>query len=126
VPQAPTRSGAILIIDDDPVMREASCTALASEGYCVARAANGYEALAYLNDHLAPCLIVLDMMMPGMDGWKFLEALRQRPAWATIPVIITTSMGIASPEWAASLGAAGLLKKPFDEDELMGPVRQLC
>jgi CheY-like chemotaxis protein len=119
-------SGTILIIEDDPVMREALCTVLAREGYRVAQAANGYEALTYLNFHPAPCLILLDMLMPRMDGWRFLEAFRQTPAWATIPVIITTSMGIASPDWAVSLGAVGLLKKPFDEDELMKPVRQLC
>ena len=122
----PTVTGPILIIDDDPVVRELLSTLLERHGYRVGQASSGSHALTYLNLNSPPSLILLDMLMPAMDGWRFLEAFRLTTAWQTIPVIVITSMGIASPEWAASLGAAGLLKKPFDVDELMQPVRQFC
>jgi CheY-like chemotaxis protein len=116
----------ILIIDDDPVVRGLLSMLLERHGYRVAHASGGCDALAYLSLNSPPSLVLLDMLMPAMDGWRFLEAFRLTTAWETIPVIIITGMGVASPEWAASLGAAGLLRKPFDVDELMQPVRQLC
>jgi CheY-like chemotaxis protein len=119
-------TGTILIVDDDPVTREGLRAMLERQGYTVGQARSGSEALTYLNLNPAPHLILLDMMMPGMDGWKFLGAFRQTRAWSAIPVLITTAMPVASSEWAASLGAAGLLKKPFEEDDLMTPLRQLC
>jgi CheY-like chemotaxis protein len=119
-------TGPVLIIDDDPVVRESLRILLRRHGYGVAEASSGTDALIYLNLNPPPSLIFLDMLMPGMDGWRFLEAFRLTTTWETIPVIIITGMGIASQDWAASLGAVGFLKKPFDEDELMKPVRQLC
>jgi CheY-like chemotaxis protein len=119
-------SGTILIVDDDGVTREGLRALLEGQGYSVAQASDGGDALTYLNLNPAPSLILLDMMMPRMDGWGFLTTLHRTPEWRTIPVIITTAMPVASQEWAASMGAAGLLKKPFDEDELLKPVRQLC
>jgi CheY-like chemotaxis protein len=119
-------AGTILLVDDDRVAREGLRILLEREGYPVAQASNGSDALTYLNLNPAPCLILLDMMMPRMDSWSFLATFRQSPAWRMIPVIITTALPVASHEWAASLGAAGLLKKPFNEKELMKPVRQLC
>lgn len=118
--------GTILIIEDDPIAREGYRAILEREGFGVALTANGSKALTYLSTHPPPCLIVLDMMMPAIDGWKFLSMYRQTPAWAKIPVIVTTSIGIASAEWAESLGAVVLLKKPFDPSELLQPIKQLC
>jgi CheY-like chemotaxis protein len=83
-------------------------------------------ALDYLFHHLPPNLILLDMLLsrPGYDGWRFLARHRLVPALAAIPVVITTALGIASDEWARSLGATGLLKKPFDPDTLLAEVRR--
>src|SRR5262249_35568194 len=99
---------------------------LEREGYDVVVSSDGGAALSYLSAHPTPRLILLDMMMPTVDGWKFLAALQQNPAWTEIPVIISTGMGVASVEWAASLGAVGLLKRPFDADDLLQPVREYC
>jgi chemotaxis family two-component system sensor histidine kinase/response regulator PixL len=119
-------TGTILIVDDDQIVREGVGVLLERGGFGVAQASNGSEALTYLYCNPAPSLILLDMMMPRMDGWNFLEHYRMNAAWYAIPVIILTGMRIASAEWAESLGAVGLLKKPFDENELMNPVRDLC
>lgn len=119
-------AGTILIVDDDPIVRQGLRAVLEREGYAVALAANGSEALSYLTFNDLPALIVLDMMMPRMDGWKFLSAFRQTPSWSGVPVIVTTAMGIASLEWAQSQGAVDLLKKPFDEDALCRAVHQVC
>ena len=116
----------ILIVDDDPITREGLRSILEKEGYPVAVADDGSAALSYLNGHPSPSLILLDMMMPTVDGWQFLATLQQNPTWTEIPVIISTAMGVASSEWAESLGAVGLLKKPFDATELLEPVRQFC
>jgi CheY-like chemotaxis protein len=119
-------AGTILIVDDDPLAREGLRSVLESEGYGVIVTSDGSDALTYLNHHPLPSLIFLDMMMPRIDGWQFLTLFRQTDAWSHIPVIITTSMSVASPEWAESLGAAGLLKKPFDPQEMLEPLRQFC
>jgi CheY-like chemotaxis protein len=118
-------TGTVLIVDDDPVAREWLHGTLVPHGYCVAQANSGNEALIYLKFHAPPSLILLDMLTPGMDGWRFLDVFRQTLAWSSIPVLITTGVSVANSEWAASLGAAGLLKKPFDEGELMHAVWEL-
>lgn len=119
-------AGTVLVIEDDQVVREGMHAILERAGYVVVFAANGSQALTYLNSKPAPGLIILDMMMPAMDGWTFMATLRQNPAWTTIPAIIATGMGIACSEWAKSLGAHALLKKPFTADELVEAVRQIC
>src|SRR5437867_3435961 len=79
------------------------------EGYSVVKSLSGKEARDYLSTEPAPDLILLDMMMPRHDGWQFLNQRKGSPSQAAIPVVIITALGIASPEWAASLGAGGLL-----------------
>jgi CheY-like chemotaxis protein len=83
----------------------------------VAPVGDGQEALDYLRDHLAPGLIILDMFTRGMDGWQFLKERDAR--WASIPVLITTALSIASDAWAVSLGAVGVLRKPIDLEVLV-------
>jgi CheY-like chemotaxis protein len=112
-------------VDDDAVTREGLRSILEREGYRVALTANGNDALHYLEFNPTPSLILLDMLMPLMDGWDFMASLRLRADWSGIPVIITTGMGIASPDWASSMGAAALLKKPYDEKDLLRPIRRL-
>src|SRR5262245_49169134 len=111
--------GTILLVDDDPIVRHAVRQRLEDEGLQAVVDANGSEALRYLNFNSPPSLILLDMMMPRLDGWQLMGMIRQQTDWSRVPVIVTTSMGVASQEWAESLGAVDLLKKPFDDDELM-------
>ncbi|HKQ71254.1 MAG TPA: response regulator [Polyangiaceae bacterium] len=109
----------ILLVDDDRDVSEALSTVLIDEGYDVATAYNGHEALAYLKSHTPlPRLILLDVMMPVMDGYEFRIEQRRDPALADIPVLVLTagSMG----ERIAELGVAAHLRKPIDLERLLG------
>jgi two-component system, chemotaxis family, chemotaxis protein CheY len=97
---------------------------LRGSGYAVALADEGGKALAWLRGGLRPHLVLLDMITPGRDGWDFLIARRSDPALAAIPVVIHTSLGVASPEWAAGLGASGFLRKPAEAEQLLDEVRR--
>jgi CheY-like chemotaxis protein len=118
----------ILVVDDDADIRDAMSLVLDHSGYRTVTAANGEEALAALAaDRSGPSespidLILLDMMMPIMDGWRFRDSQRAVPEIAGIPVVVLTGDGRAKDK-AAALGAAGYLKKPLDLDELLAIVK---
>ncbi|HEV3256987.1 MAG TPA: response regulator [Gemmataceae bacterium] len=116
----------ILVIEDDDITREGIGVVLRREGYTVVGVGSGREALLCLRRGLAPSLILLDIMMPDIDGWQFMQARMRDAALAGIPVVVTTALGVSSPEWAASLGAVGLLRKPFDADLLAQAVKRWC
>jgi two-component system, chemotaxis family, sensor histidine kinase and response regulator PixL len=111
----------VLVVEDDETVRQGLAVVLEQAGYVVVTAANGREALTYPRSHLPPALILLDMMMPAADGWHFMR-LRARDALASVPVLIMTAIGVASQEWATSLGVVGYLRKPVAEDELVEAV----
>jgi CheY-like chemotaxis protein len=107
----------IMIVDDDVDIRNTVANILEDEGYRVAKAGNGQEALAYLTTPGAPRpdLILLDMMMPIMDGATFHERQQQLPQIATIPVVTFTAFGApADIAWAA-----GRLSKPLRLETLL-------
>jgi signal transduction histidine kinase/DNA-binding response OmpR family regulator len=81
----------ILVVEDDQPTREALCRSLVSMGYVAHEAVNGRSGLDWLASHPAPSLILLDLMMPEMDGFEFLREMRKRPAFADIPVIVVTA-----------------------------------
>jgi len=114
----------ILIVDDDPNLREALAESLQSKGYDIAVANNGAEALDWLHKSDAPGLILLDLMMPIMDGHEFLARRKHEPSLADIPVVVITAGwhpgGSGVPE------AAEVLYKPFGTDKLMNAVQQHC
>jgi CheY-like chemotaxis protein len=87
----------VLVVDDDDDLRESLRDALADEGYTVAQAANGREALALLPDLKRPCGIILDIAMPVMNGTQFYQAMRASPASADIPVVILACDPSAAP-----------------------------
>jgi PAS domain S-box-containing protein len=84
-------SASILVVEDDLPTREALCRSLASMGYMAHAAVNGRSGLDWLANHPVPSLILLDLLMPEMDGFEFLRELRQRPAFADVPVIVVTA-----------------------------------
>ena len=93
------RSGAsILVVEDDLPTLEALCRSLASMGYMAHAAVNGRSGLDWLANHPAPDLILLDLMMPEMDGFEFLRELRQRPAFADVPVIVVTAKELTAED----------------------------
>jgi two-component system, NtrC family, sensor kinase len=107
----------VLVIDDDATARELIAEHLMAEGFSVTAAAGGLEGLKLARD-LRPIAITLDVMMPDLDGWSVLAALRQDPELAEIPVIMVTILD--EQRRAASLGAAGYLTKPIDRERLRG------
>lgn len=115
-------SAPIMIVDDDEDIREALRTLLELEGYTVLSAANGREALELLSSSPSPGLILLDLMMPVMNGWEFKQAVAKIPAHASIPVVIVT----AFPGSLESLNATGALIKPIDMDALVALARRFC
>ena len=113
----------ILIVEDDPDMQEIIQHALESGGYHVVAADNGQEALRQLRDGLNPSLIVLDLMMPVMDGFEFRKAQLADPQIADIPVIVCS--GHQDPKSSAErLGVAAYIEKPFDFDALLDMVHK--
>ncbi len=119
-------SGTVLIIEDDNIQREMLTTELRQQGFTVATATDGSEAVSQLSRGLLPQLILLDMLIPTghCDGWWFLQQRERMPELAAVPVIILTSLSVASKAWAASLGAAGLIRKPCDPAPLIAEVER--
>jgi CheY-like chemotaxis protein len=119
----------LLLVEDDDDFREGLADILRSEGYSVACAANGLQALEYLKSgQAAPSVILLDMMMPVMDGWKFRQRMLAEASLADIPVILMSALRDL-PD-AASLRAAGAVNKPVEFTELLrmieGQVLEIC
>jgi CheY-like chemotaxis protein len=115
----PSQGRAILLVEDDPDIREAIHDVLTEEGYDVAVADTGLQALDRLRGgEPLPDLILLDLMMPVMDGWQFRAEQKRHPDWSAIPVIVLSAVG-NTHEKADSIGALGCLRKPLDIDELL-------
>ena len=91
-------SASILVVEDDLPTREALCRSLASMGYVAHAAVNGRSGLDWLANHPAPSLILLDLMMPEMDGFEFLRELRKRPAFVDVPVIVVTAKELTAED----------------------------
>jgi len=116
-------SDPILIVEDDPDVRDTLREVLESEGLSVMTATNGKEALERLASSPRPCMILLDLLMPVMNGLEVLDALRLDPRLATIPVIIVSAHDHLAGQ---AKGATGFLKKPVDLDVLVETVQRAC
>ena len=112
----------LLIVEDDDDIREALFGLLRMEGYAVEGCANGKEALARLRKYAPPDVILLDLMMPVMDGWQFRVEQRRDPVLASIPVV---ALSADSTPKAAAIDAEAYLKKPVDFDTLVGTLDRL-
>jgi CheY-like chemotaxis protein len=117
--------GGVLIVEDDAGIRETLAEILQEEGYQVIGVANGLEGINYLRSAAPTCIILLDLMMPVMNGWEFRSQQQGDPALARIPVVIISGDGNVQQK-AASLNAAGYLSKPIDLDRLLATVAQHC
>jgi CheY-like chemotaxis protein len=115
----------ILVIDDDEDIREALGDVLGDAGYSVRVAASGDEALEMLRGADRPALILLDLMMPGMDGFGFRAAQVADPAIASIPVVIISAGGNLATD-AKRLGATGFIQKPMKLDAILREVGSRC
>ncbi len=115
----------VLIVDDDADLRELLRTNLESEGYLVREAASAQEGLEALDEE-PPDLILLDVMMPHVDGWEMLRRVRERHGVEAIPVVMFSGK-IAEDEAAAAeeAGAQAFIGKPFDPEQLLASTKQL-
>jgi len=115
-------SGTVLLVEDDEDIRASVAEILRDEGFQVVGAADGDDALRYLRSAAEPPrLILLDLMMPVMDGWEVAGRMHDEERLSTIPVCVVT----ATPEWAPS-DSACVLRKPIDVDALLAVVRENC
>ncbi len=115
----------VLVIDDDDCSRGTMCRLLKREGWLTRESENGRQALEALQTQL-PKLILLDLMMPEMDGFDFIQELRQRPAWRSIPVIVVTAKDLTATE-RKQLGDAVQSfhqKSRFDDQELLAEIHE--
>jgi CheY-like chemotaxis protein len=115
----------ILIVEDDASVREALAVFLEGEGYSVVEAGDGAEALTRLQTSEPVALILLDLMMPVMNGWEFRDAQARDPRLASIPVVVITADNSAVHQ-AARAGVAGCLLKPLEFPELLSYVGRYC
>jgi DNA-binding response OmpR family regulator len=113
----------ILIVEDDADLRDMMAQLLTLEGFHTETAANGRDALEYLLRGDPPNLILLDLMMPVMDGWEFRRRQCADPMWAQVPVVVLSALDQSR---AAGLDGTAFLKKPLDFDRLLELVRQHC
>jgi len=114
----------ILIVDDDPDFQDALANLLQSRGYVVSSADNGAKALQRLRESDPPGLILLDLMMPVMDGHEFLAQRNADPVLADVPVVVLTAGH--HPQGSVVPGAADVLYKPFESDDLIRILQRYC
>jgi excisionase family DNA binding protein len=113
----------VLVVDDDPRLREFMRVNLTMEGYSVREAASAEEALEAIED-TAPELVLLDVVMPGVDGWQMLQRMQERHG--SIPVIMFSGkVDESSAGDAEERGARGFIGKPFDPQQLIERAKQL-
>jgi two-component system, chemotaxis family, chemotaxis protein CheY len=112
----------VLVVDDDPAVRKLVKDALQGQ-YAVELANNGKQALESIHAR-QPDAVILDMMMPVMDGWSFLEACRREPLCAELPVLVVSSEASACDD-GRRLGAQACVRKPFDLNTLTAAVEHL-
>jgi CheY-like chemotaxis protein len=111
----------ILVIEDEKELREMLCEALELNGYGAVPARDGHAALEALERIEVPCLVLLDLLMPGMNGWEFFTELRSHAKYARVPVIVHSSAPAAAPQ-----GVTRVLTKPLELERLLGIIREFC
>jgi CheY-like chemotaxis protein len=112
----------VLEVEDDPDIREMVSGLLLSEGYEVVSAVHGQDAIEKMEGGFSPDVILLDLMMPVLNGFDVLRVLHRTPRWSSIPVVIVSAKEGYD---AADLGTAAIIHKPFDPDVLLNTLRRL-
>lgn len=116
----------ILVVDDEADLRQCIVELLEEEGFSVSQADNGKAALEYLNKAKAkPCLILLDYMMPVMDGQKFCEEQNKNPAINSIPVVLVTAATIQD-EILKTMNIVDQVSKPLKIEDFLNTVKTYC
>jgi len=121
--EAHAGSDYILVVEDNKELREGLCEVLRIEGYQAVGAEHGEAALRHLSAGSKPCVILLDLMMPVMNGWKFHEEMRKDRRFVELPVIVMTAATLSD---AQTISAAAVMSKPVRMDVLIDMVREHC
>lgn len=116
---------AVLVVEDDETLRESICSLLREEKIPVHAAANGLEALDFLSESQGTALIILDLMMPGMNGWELRSSLRADPRFSKIPILII-SAHLRPGVQAGPNGVTYILRKPFNAEDLVAYARRFA
>ena len=116
-----TSNHTVLVVEDEADLREMMRDALELNGYAVITAEEGHDALTQLSRIDHPCLILIDLLMPGMNGWDLCQEIRRRPELAQVPVVVYSSVSTRAPG-----GATRVLQKPLSFGELLSTVREYC
>jgi CheY-like chemotaxis protein len=126
LPPAHARDKSILLVEDDPDVRDAVAAVLESAGYRVVAAEHGEEALNHLRTRASGfCLILLDLFMPEMNGWAFRTEQLRDPALADIPVLVLSADSHAAQR-AITPGVVGAMTKPIEFDRLLEVIAAHC
>jgi CheY-like chemotaxis protein len=120
----PDPMASVMIVEDDRDTREMLARFLELEGFDVREAANGQAALEALREDSRTCVILLDLMMPVMNGWQFRKAQSNDPELSKIPVVVVTAAG--AREQIPAIDADAWLAKPVDFDRLLATIDPLC
>jgi CheY-like chemotaxis protein len=113
----------ILLVDDDDGLRESIAEGLEEAGYTVIRASDGTDALGHLRTSSLPSLILLDLMMPGMNGWDLCEVMHADPVLAQIPIVALTATAVMDPESMHLADVTDWIAKPFDLQQVLEVIR---
>src|SRR5215208_1425026 len=111
--QMEKHNGQVLVVDDDKGVRGSVTDLLDDHAYGVEVASDGAAGLALLRGGYRPCVILLDLAMPGMDGWDFRAAQLREPALASIPVVVMSAAGFSVPTIRMQFGDVDVLPKPI-------------
>jgi DNA-binding response OmpR family regulator len=122
-PGQPTQARHILVVDDEAIIRDTLGELLEIDGYVVETAHDGLDALQHVRKR-RPDVLVLDLMLPVLDGWDVLRSCRADPMLSDLPVIVMSARPDVSQS-VAGLGVRACLTKPFDFDELLDALRQM-
>ena len=120
----PIHKCGVLVVDDDVDIRELLKVALTADGYRIAGVPNGREALHYLRSHADTCIVLLDLMLPVMDGASFRQAQLRDRSLAWIPVVVM-SAAMDADQRARDIGARRLVRKPLDLDDVRQTLRSI-
>jgi CheY-like chemotaxis protein len=119
------KDGPVLVVDDDEPFRTEIVEVLRRSGYAVVSAGDGREALEYLRGDNTPALVILDMMMPLMEGWSLFEAVKRDPRLASVPIVLLTCVGDSEDDMP-ELDVSGYLNKPVRMTKLLSIAAEHC
>ena len=115
----------VLLVDDNDDVRDAFATLLSMHGYEVSGASDGVGALDQMHHGLHPCVVLLDLRMPEMDGWQVWARMHSEPQLAAIPVVMVSGDPEQSRR-AEAMGLRNFLRKPVDAEKLLAAVARFC